>query len=175
MIIHFNNKYSLEYEYKSKKTICGLPLLHINLGRGLRRAKGIIAIGNISCGIISIGFISLGIFSLGFLSIGLISIALLAIGFLLSIGTISLGVFSIGAIAVGKYSIGAIAIASDIAIGDYAKANIAIGNITEGLNLIPLGTSGEEIEELIKREYPNLGQWFINKVKFFVRCIRIEN
>lgn len=175
LIIHFNNKYSLEYEYKSKKTICGLPLLHINLGKGLRRAKGIIAIGNISCGIISTGFISLGIFSLGFLSIGLISIALLAIGFLLSIGTISLGVFSIGAIAVGKYSIGAIAIASDIAIGDYAKANIAIGNITEGLNLIPLGTSGEEIEELIKREYPNLGQWFINKVKFFVGCIRIEN
>ncbi|XZM79453.1 helix-turn-helix domain-containing protein [Clostridium perfringens] len=83
LIIHFNNKYSLEYEYKSKKTICGVPVVHINLGRGLKKAKGIIAIGNISCGVISIGFISIGIFSLGFLSIGLISIALLAIGFLL--------------------------------------------------------------------------------------------
>ncbi|EPB9413996.1 helix-turn-helix domain-containing protein [Clostridium perfringens] len=162
LIIHFNNKYSLEYEYKSKKTICGVPVVHINLGRGLKKAKGIIAIGNISCGVISIGFISIGIFSLGFLSIGLISIALLAIGFLLSIGTISLGGFSIGAIAVGKYSIGASAIASDI----------AIGNITEGSNLISLGTSGEEIEELIKHEYPNLAQWVVNKIKFFVGCIR---
>lgn len=164
LIIHFNNKYSLEYEYKSKKNICGVPVVHINLGRGLKKAKGIIAIGNISCGVISIGFISIGIFSLGFLSIGLISIALLAIGFLLSIGTISLGGFSIGAIAVGKYSIGASAIASDI----------AIGNITEGSNLISLGTSGEEIEELIKHEYPNLAQWVVNKIKFFVGCIRIE-
>lgn len=68
----------------------------------------------------------------------------------------------------GKYSIGASAIASDIAIGDYAKANIAIGNITEGSNLISLGTSGEEIEELIKHEYPNLAQWVVNKIKFLL-------
>lgn len=46
------------YEYKSKRTLFGLPLVHINLsyGRfsGLRRTKGIIAIGNIATGIFSI-------------------------------------------------------------------------------------------------------------------------
>jgi len=28
------------YEYKSKRTLLGLPLVHINIGRGRRRAKG---------------------------------------------------------------------------------------------------------------------------------------
>ena len=30
----------------------------------------------------------------------------------------------------------------------------------------------KEIEELIKHEYPNLAQWVVNKIKFFVGCIR---
>lgn len=30
------------YEYKSKKQLFGLPLVHINIGRGFRKAKGII-------------------------------------------------------------------------------------------------------------------------------------
>ena len=33
------------YEYKSKKMIGNLPLVHINLGLGIHRAKGVIAIG----------------------------------------------------------------------------------------------------------------------------------
>ena len=37
------------YEYKSKTTLWGLPLVHINVGRGLRRAKGVIAVGEL-CG-----------------------------------------------------------------------------------------------------------------------------
>lgn len=38
------------YEYKSKFKIGNVPLIHINLGRGFRIAKGIIAIGNIAVG-----------------------------------------------------------------------------------------------------------------------------
>ena len=43
------------YEYKSKHTLFGLPLVHINCGYGLRRAKGVIAIGNIATGIVALG------------------------------------------------------------------------------------------------------------------------
>lgn len=40
------------YEYKSGRTLFGLPLVHINIGVGVYRAKGIIAIGNIATGLI---------------------------------------------------------------------------------------------------------------------------
>lgn len=40
----------LGYEYKSKTTLWGLPLLHIHFGFGFCRAKGIIAIGAVPGG-----------------------------------------------------------------------------------------------------------------------------
>lgn len=60
------------YEYKSKRTLLGPPLVHINIGRGRRRAKGIVAIGNISTGIVSAGLVSAGILSCGVVSAGLV-------------------------------------------------------------------------------------------------------
>ena len=70
------------YEYKSKKMIGNLPLIHINIGTGLYVAKGIIAIGNLSFGLVSLGIISLGLLSLGAFSLGLISFGAISIGIL---------------------------------------------------------------------------------------------
>lgn len=50
----YNGKIRMEYEYKSKTKIKGIPLVHINVWFGLKKAKGIIAIGNIAQGLISI-------------------------------------------------------------------------------------------------------------------------
>lgn len=182
VVINLNSG-SIEYEYKSKRLLFGLPLVHINIGRGLKKAKGIFAVGKISYGVVSVGFISFGILSFGFMSIGLISLALLAIGVLLAVGTISVGTFSIGAIsigifsfgavAIGKYAVGAASIASDIAIGDYAKANIAIGNKVEGINTLPLDASVEKVKSLIKQEYPNLKDWIVNIVNFSIKYVSI--
>ncbi|MBN2605609.1 MAG: hypothetical protein JXR62_07300 [Bacilli bacterium] len=90
------------YEYKSKKTLFGIPLVHINSGGKFRNsvAKGIIAVGDISIGVVSIGGLSFGIVSMGGVGLGLLSIAGIAVG-LLSIGGISLGLVSIGGIAIG--------------------------------------------------------------------------
>ena len=169
----------LEYEYKSKRTLLGLPLIHINIGKGFKKAKGIVAIGNISYGIVSAGIISLGVLSFGCMSIGIISLAAISIALLLAIGAISIGVFSVGAISIGifslgalsigKYSIGAAAIATDVAIGDYAKGTVAIGNTTEGLTKIPLDTSIEDIKKVIKEQYPSLSNWIIKYIEFFVK------
>lgn len=41
------------YEYKSEKTFKGIPLVHVNLGVGMYRAKGLIAVGNIATGLLS--------------------------------------------------------------------------------------------------------------------------
>lgn len=184
VVININRGYSMEYEYKSKKTLFGLPLVHINIGRGFKKAKGIISIGNISYGMISLGFISFGILSCGLVSIGLITLAILSIGLLLavgvmsagifSIGAISIGIFSLGAVSIGKYAFGAVAIASDIAIGDYAKANIAIGNKVKGINTISLDTSVVDIKNLIKQEYPNLSKWIMDIINFFIKYITIR-
>lgn len=48
----------LGYEYKSKTTLWGLPLLHIHFGFEFCRAKGIIAIGNVATGWIAPGGIA---------------------------------------------------------------------------------------------------------------------
>ena len=93
------NKISVDYEYKSKKTLFGLPLVHINLRRGFKKAKGIIAIGNISYGVISVGFLSFGLLSFGCFGIGFAGFGAIALGLLLATGAISVGTFSFGAIS----------------------------------------------------------------------------
>ncbi|WP_176239091.1 hypothetical protein [Mariniplasma anaerobium] len=92
------------FEYKSKRKIMGIPLLHVNIGGRYKNkvAKGIIAIGDISFGVISIGGISAGLISLGGISAGLLAIGGVSAG-LLSIGVISVGVLAIGIISKGVY------------------------------------------------------------------------
>lgn len=183
IVINFYNK-SFEYEYKSKKELFGLPLLHINIGRGIKKAKGIIAIGNISIGVLSIGLISIGILSFGILSLALFSLAVISIGLLLaigaisigivSIGAISIGVFSLGALTIGKYAVGASAIASNVAIGDYAQAtNIAIGNSTVGKEEIILdkNISIDKVIVVIRREYPKLSNFIIRIMEIAIRSL----
>ena len=67
------------YEYKSKHTLLGLPLVHINCGYGLRRAKGVIAIGNIATGIVALGGFGVGVVSFCGIGVGLLSLGGLAL------------------------------------------------------------------------------------------------
>ena len=132
-LFSFHNKY---FERKSKRTIAGVPLWHVNFGLH-RTAKGIIAIGIKSKGILSIGIFSIGIISLGYFSLGLLSLGLFALGILsagciaagvIVAGAISIGVISLGALAIGEFSVGALAIGRYAAIGDHAQAAIALGD-----------------------------------------------
>jgi len=97
---------SKAYEYMSKSSIFGIPLVHINTG-GLYRnkvAKGIIAIGDISFGIVSVGGIGIGLISLGGISLGAVAVGGIAIGGA-AVGGIAIGGYAIGAIAVGFYKV----------------------------------------------------------------------
>ncbi len=130
------------YEYKSKRMLFGLPLVHINVGHGVYKAKGILAIGTVAKGMLSIGGVSMGMLSFGGACCGLFSIGGISLALLLAIGGISigtmaigglaLGVLAIGGCAIGIYSIGGAAIAAKIAAGGYASAPIAIGDSTNG-------------------------------------------
>ena len=124
------------YEYKSKKMIGNLPLVHINLGAGIHRAKGVIAIGTVAQGWLAIGFASMGVCSIGLVSLGLLSLANLAFGLIalgtvavgvISMGAFSFGIFSLGAMVFGQFAFGASAHGAQVAVGDVASGKVALG------------------------------------------------
>lgn len=165
-----NEKIGFGYEFKSKTKIKGVPLVHINIGYGLKKAKGIVAIGNIAEGVVAIGVISMGIISFGALSFGLLALGGLSLGLLFSagglavgavaIGGLAIGLFSVGGCAVGIYAIGGGAFAKDIACGGYASGHIAIGDKANGTVkfLIENGVNrftADEVKNTILKELPN--------------------
>ncbi len=128
------------FEYKSKKTLFGLPLVHVHLGFGLCKAKGIIAVGNLSCGLISVGILSLGLLSFGALALGLLAVAGLAAGGL-AIGGAALGAFAVGGVAVGIIAIGGAAVGV-YSLGGAAVASRIAATSAEGFARAPLVVSG---------------------------------
>jgi len=166
------SKLKYHYEYKSKRTWLGLPLVHVNVGRGIYVAKGIIAIGNISIGWLSLGVLALGGLCLGPLALGLISLGALAVGLLMAlgglavgiiaIGGLALGIFAVGGLSIGMFSLGGCAIASHIAIGGYATGHIAIGESATGAQTLLMqhnefsSIDRDQVRRIINQEYPNL-------------------
>ncbi len=99
--------HKIGFEYKSKTMIKGLPLIHINIGGVVpRKAKGIIAIGDIAKGVVAIGGVSLGLVSLGGVGIGLVSIGGLAIGLITALGGGAIGAVACGGGAAGLIAYG---------------------------------------------------------------------
>lgn len=116
--------YRFRYEYKSKRTLWGLPLVHIHVGFGFCKAKGIIAIGNIACGLISVGGLALGLLSIGGFALGLLVLAGAAAGGF-AVGGLALGAFAVGGLAVGFIAVGGAAIGVYSLGGAAIAANIA--------------------------------------------------
>lgn len=131
-----------QYEYKSKRTLFGLPLVHIHLGRRSCWAKGVIAIGNVATGFIALGGLALGLFSLGGISLGLLlALGGLALGGvsaggvaagLAAWGGVAFGLLACGGVCCGWYAWGGVALASRVAVGGVASAPLAIGAAAEG-------------------------------------------
>ena len=159
-------------EYKSRICVRGIPLIHINYGFGDYRAKGVVAIGNISSGVLSIGIIakgmiSVGIISLGLLAIGILSLAAFAVGCvaagIISIAGIALGVMTLGGLALGIVSVGGCAVSTHVSVGGVAIAPISVGFIVNGDDTVVLQSLQEvslvtanKINELIDGRFPGM-------------------
>jgi len=150
-----NHYHPWHYEYKSTRTFFGLPLVHINVGPGLYRAKGIVAIGNMAAGVVAMGGLAAGLFTLGGVSLGLLlalggaaiggcSVGGLAIG-LLAWGGGAVGLLSIGGFSCGVYAAGGMVTASKVAIGGAASAPLAIGGAVEGAQTFASPLSPDEL------------------------------
>lgn len=166
------------YEYKSKRTVFGIPLLHVNMGWGRPYvARGIIAIGDVSIGLISLGVLAVGGLCFGALALGLFAFAGLAAGLLafggiavgiLAGGGVAVGVLAFGGLAIGKYAAGGAAFASDIAVGGAASGHLAfvIGDdgrktLYMGGKQVPIETA-EQAHAWILRFYPHLWKPVVN-------------
>lgn len=161
------------YEYKSKRTLWGMPLVHINLcANGFCWARGVVAIGNISTGLVSLGAISVGLFSLGAVSVGLllslgaltlglVSIGATAVG-LLAWGGFALGLVSFGGIAAGQFAVGGLASGGRLAIGSVASAPVAVGEAAEGAQaFLTDGTADPAaLEAAVRGACAGMPRWF---------------
>ncbi len=168
------------FEWKSKKTVRGVPLCHINIGIG-RTAKGIISIGLASKGIISLGIFSMGILSMGIFSLGLLAFGSFALGGLavgaisvglIAFGGVCLGVIAVGGIAVGGFCVGGCAVGRYIAIGDYAFGELAFGKTWMNAGrygIAPFDSSDlNEAKKYLEQSVPWIFGWAKNIVKWFM-------
>lgn len=171
------------YEYRSSRTLFGLPLVHINLrDRGLCRARGIIAIGNVATGLVAIGGFSAGLLAIGGFSAGLLALGGIAVGaaaagglaagVLLAAGgaAFSLGLalggcaisqsVALGGAAVGRFAAGGAALGSTLAIGQDAQSSAGGLSLTlEQLRALEL--SPPELLSWLQAQIPEAPRWVL--------------
>lgn len=124
------------FEYISKTKVLGMPLVHVNFGLGVYRAKGFFAIGNIATGLFSFGFLAIGLLAWGFLGLGLFAFGALAFALgagagaiatgALAFGGVAIGIMTFGGVSIGYFAVGGAAI-GQYALGGWAQGFIAVG------------------------------------------------
>ena len=154
----------LHFEYKSRRTVRGVPLVHINFGAGRYTAKGIFALGNKAVGVVAGGFLSVGVVSFGLISAGLLALGTISAGALafgaiaaglIAFGGASAGWLAFGGAACGMYAVGGAADASHISCGGYStSAHVAIGDVVRGAVEVSESAPAAEVRELIMKELP---------------------
>jgi len=126
-------------EYKSKRELFGMPLVHIVKAKRMssvdkspmwrnvptaggiiaigRRARGVVAIGNSAVGIIAIGNIAVGLVSLANVGFCLAGAGNFIVGLFAAVANFAVGLCAYGNIAVGRYSFGL------VTVGQYSPAS----------------------------------------------------
>lgn len=115
------------WEYRSRLSLGGMPLVHIRIGGDLRAngapVRAWIAAGDTAFGgLFAFGGIAVAPLSIGGCAIGLLPFGGASVG-VLALGGFSLGIWSFGGLAIGWQAFGACAIAWNAAAGAAAIAN----------------------------------------------------
>jgi RNA polymerase sigma factor (sigma-70 family) len=112
------------FEYRSKFSLFGLPLVHIRLRAGIERGpvKAWFAVGDAAIGVIfAFGGVVVAPISFGGLAVGIFTLGGLAVG-LVACGGFSLGPWALGGFAVGWRAFGGCAVGWSAAAGAVAVA-----------------------------------------------------
>ncbi len=114
----------LSFEYRSKTTVFGWPLVHIATGvdpaSGRKRTakgivamgcapRGVIAFGDVAVGVIACGIFGYGVISVSVVAVGVVALGSLAAGLLAAMGGVALAPVALGGAAFGYYANGALA------------------------------------------------------------------
>ena len=124
------------FEYRSRLTLLGLPLVHIRFRGGLERGpvKAWIAAGDAAIGVIfAFGGMAIAPISFGGLAVGILTLGGLAVG-VLPFGGFSFGPWAMGGFAVGWQAFGGCAVGWLAAQGGVA---VARGFAEGGVALAP--------------------------------------
>ena len=168
------------YEYRSERELWGLPLVHINIGPGFCRAKGVFAVGNIAQGVVAVGSVAAGGLAIGGAAVGALSIGGAALGLValgglaaggIALGGCAAGIFAVGGLAAGRYIIAGAGAASRIAAGDTVTAPIAIGAQAVGdVVFRPHDSmSIEAFAAAVHQVFPRVGKMIL---RIFYACLR---
>ena len=154
------------FEYRSRAALFGLPLVHVKLGYGVCRARGIVAVGNVATGVVALGGLSAGLLSLGGVSVGALALGGMALGGValggLAIGLAALGggavgILAIGGMAVGRYAAGGVAYGAVMAVGDQAvSAGLALSR-----DALPPGLSLDQMTAMALERLPDAPLWLV--------------
>ena len=136
----------LDYEYRSGMCIGSWPLVHIAFGKDkqtgrMKRARGVIALGNHATGVLALGVFAQGLMAWGVLSWGLLSCGVVSAG-LVSLGVVSLALF-------GSYGV--------FALAPFAFGVTAIGYLAAGVKAI--GVHAADMSSLDMRAATLSDQW----------------
>jgi hypothetical protein len=143
-------RHAFGFEYKSKAALFGLPLLHITQGTDpvtgkCRRAKGIIAIGEVAKGVIAIGGAAYGLIAFGGIGCGVVAIS-----------GLGLGVFTFSGLGVAL-----LFAFSGLALAPYAFGGLAVGYVAGGGYGIGTHVAGGNGDDPIAREF--VLRWQLHK------------
>ncbi len=114
------------FEYRTRRTLWGLPLVHLATGwdpeTGRKRiAKGVLAVGDVAVGVVAVGAVAAGGVAAGGIALGLAALGGAAVGVLLAVGGLAVGLVAVGGLAVGYHAVGGMAFGVH-ALGDNLPA-----------------------------------------------------
>jgi len=148
------------YEYRSSRSLLGLPLVHVYGGQrppgappriargwialGGERAYGCFASSRFACGFVAFGAVAVGGFAWGGLGLGLFAFAGIGLG-VLSFSGLSIGWLAMGGIAVG-YG----------AFGGASFGHYAMGGWPHGTYQVGGGRNDAEVGEFFERLLPEM-------------------
>jgi tRNA A-37 threonylcarbamoyl transferase component Bud32 len=157
------------FEYRSKRKLGGLPLLHVTHGRDpitgeVREARGIIAVGDKARGVLAFGGVALGVVACGGMARGLVAIGGVAFG-LISIGGVALGLL----FAFGGFSMGGLALGG-VAAGWHACGGMVFGWNGFGAWVFAHTGHGGEVFAPVRMQslqsMPSLTVWLVSLLRY---------
>lgn len=168
------------FEYKSRASVFGIPLVHVKFGYGNGKirlrdaARGIIAVGNLAFGVVSVGIFSVGLLSLGILSFGLLfSLGVISLG-AMALGVVAMGIVTGGISSLGIYATGVAALGKEVATGVSVSGKTAAGmqgSRISGWNMTVTDslTSKEAMKDFILTYNPGLPGWLLDFLTFIYK------